>query len=299
MIYRTGLGIACALAAASLYGLVPNVVRGALANGVPPVESTFFRTSLIATVFAILAIARGERIVVPREAMTSFIGQATSTLIISVGYLASVQFIPVGLAVIIFFTFPVIIMLAAPLVEGHPPGVLRTLIAVFAFAGLATAVGPSFKQLDLRGILLAAAAALFCTLQFFSGRSISKHMTPTVFGSLIHLAIWPATLAIALVAGGGHLRILPGGGVTVAGYAFMVAVGVLYIFSYLVHMLSLRYAPASAVAPFFNLEPMVATAVAALFLGERMAANQYAGGIMVLAAIVASSLVGFRRAVPA
>lgn len=297
MIKRTGLGIGCALGAAALYGIVPNAVRGAFVNGIPPVESTFFRTSFIALVFAIIAIVRGERFHIPRAAIPGFAGQAVATLIISVGYLASVQFIPVGLAVIIFFTFPVLIMLAAPIVEGHSPGLARILIAVFAFAGLAISVGPSFDTLDIRGILLAAAAALFCTLQFFSGRSLSHYMTPTVFGSLVHLVIWPATLLIALFAGGGSIHFFPGGTATAAGLAFMAAVGGLYVIAYLIHMLSLRFAPASTVAPYFNLEPIVATVTAALFLGERLAINQYVGGGMVLAALVAASLTRSRKTV--
>ena len=288
---RTGLGIACALGAAAIYGIVPNFTHSAFVNGVPPVETTFFRTALIAVVFAILAVLRGERLTVPRAAMGSFIGQAASTLVISVGYLASVQFIPVGLAVIIFFTFPVIIMLAAPLIEGHSPGLLRTMIAVFAFAGLVTAIGTDFGNLDFRGIALAAAAALFCSVQFFSGRSISRYMTPTVFGALVHAAIWPATLLVALYAGGGTIAFFPGGTANGTGIAYMTEVGGLYVIAYLIHMLSLRFASASIVAPFFNLEPMVATGVA-VFLGERMAVSRYAGGAMVLAALVASSLAG-------
>ena len=77
----------------------------------------------------------------------------------------------------------------------------------------------------------------------------------------------------------------------------MAGVGLLYVVAYLVHMLPLRFAPASAVAPYFNLEPIVATVVAALLLGERMALNQYAGGGMVLAALAAASFVGTRKIV--
>ena len=290
MIHRAGLGIACALAAAALYGLIPNFSRAAFENGVPPVESTFSRTSVIAIAFAILAILRGESFALPRAALGAFATQAVSTLVISVGYLAAGQFIPVGLAVIIFFSFPLIILLASPFIEGRRPGLLRFAISLFAFAGLAVAVGPSFEGLDPRGLALAAAAAAGAVLQFFSGRAISRHLTPTVFGSLVHLAIWPATLLVALAVSGGVLQILPGGTATAPGYAFLAGLAGLYTAAYLVQMLSLRFAPASTVAPFFNLEPMVTTGVAAVLLGERLAINQYVGGGMVLAALLASSL---------
>ncbi len=292
MINRAGLGIGCALGAAALYGMVPNFVRAAYQGGVPPVESTLFRTFVIAVAFGVLAVAQAENFRIPKPARPAFIGQSIATLLVSVGYLASVQFIPVGLAVIIFFFFPVLIMLAAPVVEGRSPGLLRIGIALVAFAGLAIAIGPSFEGLDLRGILLAAAAAAGAALQFFSGRAISTYLTPSVFGSLVHVAILPPMLVVALLAGGGQLQFFPGGTATTTGLTFMAAVAAVYVVAYMVQMLSLRFAPASTVAPYYNLEPVVTTAIAATLLGERLAPNQYAGGGLVLAALVASSLAG-------
>lgn len=292
MINRTGLGISCALGAALLYGLVPNFVRAAYENGVPPIESTFLRTFAITVVFAMVAVAQGERLLVPRRALPSFAGQAVSTLAVSVAYLGSVQFIPVGLAVIIFFLFPVVIMLLAPVVEGRNPGLPRLLIALVAFCGLAVAVGPSFETLDIRGIVLAGIGSAGAALQFFSGRSISRDMTPAAFGSLVHLVILPPVLLIALYAGSGTLRFLPGGTAAAQGLLFVSGVCAVYVIAYMVQMLSLRFAPASTVAPFFNLEPVVTTAIAAMILGERLQMNQYAGGGLVLLALVASSLLG-------
>ena len=295
MINRAGLGIACALGAAGLYGMVPNFVRAAYVNGIPPIESTLFRTFVIAVVFAIVATAQGVRLTLPKGALPSFAAQSLATFFVSVAYLGSVQFIPVGLAVIIFFLFPVLIMLLAPVVEGRNPGLLRIGVAILAFCGLGIAVGPSFEDLDIRGILLAGLAAAGATLQFFSGRSISRYMTPAAFGSLVHLVILPPILLITLYAGSGTIRLFPGGTATTLGLLFMCGVGAVYVIAYMIHMLSLRFAPASTVAPFFNLEPVVTTAIAAAILGERLQNNQYMGGGLVLAALLASSFIGKRK----
>jgi drug/metabolite transporter (DMT)-like permease len=295
MVTPARLGIASALTAAAIYGSVPALVRGAFENGVPAVESSFFRTSVIAIILAVIAVMRSASFVIPRAAYRSFGGLAVATLLISMSYLAAVQFIPVALAVIIFYTFPVLILLSAPVVEGHRPGLLTILIGLFAFAGLLIAIGPRFDTLDPRGITLAALASAGAALQAFSGRAIARHLDPAAFGSLVHVAIWLPSLVIVLWLSGGEIRSLPGGGVTPSGYACLIALCFLYVGAYFFHMQSLKYAPASVVAPFFNLEPIVTIAVAALALGERLALNQYAGGAMVLAALVASSLLGARR----
>jgi drug/metabolite transporter (DMT)-like permease len=287
---RTGLGIACALAAASIYGLIPNLARLGFDNGVPGVEATLVRTTIIAIVLGVVALAHDAGFKLPRASWPSFALQATATLIVSVSYLWSVQYIPVGLAVIIFFTFPVIILLAAPLVEGHRPGLLRIAIAFIAFTGLAIAVGGGIGAVHWGGLALAAASSLGATLQFFSGRAVSRYLPPAVFGSLVHVAIWPLTLLIAVWWGNGSLAVLTPGMVNSLGYAAVTGLGIVYVAAYFAQMQSLRNAPASVVAPYFNLEPVVTSLVAAIALGERLALNQYVGGALVLMALAAASL---------
>ena len=285
------MGILCALCAACLYGLMPNFVRAAYLGGIPAAESTFVRTTVIALVLGVAASLRGESFRISRSALPAFAAQAGATFVISVSYLMSVQYIPVGLAVVIFFTFPVFIMLASPLVEGHAPSVKAILVALLAFAGLALALGPSFTALDIRGLLLAAAASAGAVLQFYSGRELSRHMTAAAFASLVHAAIWPATLVVALVVSSGHLQVLPGGTATAGALMFLGAAALIYVAGYLLQMLSLRFAPASVVAPFYNMEPIVTMMVAGLLLGERLTIAQYAGGGLVLVALVLANKV--------
>lgn len=299
MNHRAGLGIACALAAAALYGVIPNFARGGLENGVPPVESILFRTAVITLTCAILAVGQGHSFRLPRESAGSFLVQAFSTLLVSLGYIASVQFIPVGLAVIIFYLFPVFILLASPLAERQGPGPFRIAVALYCLLGLAIAVGPDFEKLDPRGIALATLGASGAALQAFSGRMISRHVAPAVFGFHAHMAILPVVLVVALFTGGGALQSLPGGQANAIGMSFMLGLGIVYAIAYLMHMVSLRFAPASMVAPYFNLEPVVTMVIAAVMLGERLQARQYAGGAMVLLALVAVSLHSPRKAAPA
>ena len=88
------------------------------------------------------------------------------------------------------------------------------------------------------------------------------------------------------------MRLIDGAGVSTIGYVFALGVAGCYIGGYLLHMLSLRNAPASTVAPIFNIEPIVTTAEAAIALGERLTVHQYVGGGIVFAAVIAASRVG-------
>lgn len=294
MLKGNSLGIVFALMAASFYGCVPNFAKSAFVHGFPAIETVLMRTSAIAVILGIVARLRGESFYVPRAAVLSFTGQALATLIVSTCYLASIQFIPVGLAVIIFFAFPVIITITAPVVEGKSISLARMAVAVLAFIGLGISIGAGFDTLDIRGVLLAAMAAVGCALQFFSGRALTRSLKPAACASLVHIAIWPFVLALALASGDHHLKVLAGETEPMA-YVFVGGACLAYVGGYFFHMSSLKAAPASTVAPYFNLEPIVTTVISTALLAETLKPHQYGGGALVLAALLLASLIGKRE----
>jgi drug/metabolite transporter (DMT)-like permease len=293
-------GILAASAAAAIYGTVPVMARAAYNTGIPAFESVAVRTAVVAVVLCCAAVMAKGRIHFPPAAVPAFIVQTIATGAVSLCYLASVQYIPVGLAVILFFTFPVIIGLVAPLVEHRAPDNLRIIASLVAFAGLALAVDISASTYSHFGLLLAAAAAIGCTIQFFSGRSLAAHMTPAGFGGLVHLTLLPYVVAVSLFAGTGHSKAweLAQAGGNSTGLLACAGVASAYLGGYFLHMTSVRLAKPSTVAPFFNIEPAVSTLLAIALLGERLALQQYAGAALVLVAIIAVSLAGTRKERP-
>ncbi len=292
---RARPAILYAVIAASLYGLTPSFVRAAFENGVPAVECALFRTTFIVFALGGFAILQGEKLAIPPPARASFLLQVVATAMISIGYLASLQFIPVGLAVIIFYTSPIMILLVAPFVEGTRPNLARFVIGLVGFSGLVMALGFSLAGLDWRGVALAALGAAGYALQFFSGRSLTRHLSPSVMASLVHAAVWPIVLGVVLWQNGGAIRLLDTNGIAASGYVFLASVALCYMFAYIIHMQALRYAPASVIAPVFNVEPIVTTGAAALVLGERLSPHQYVGGFIVLGALAGAALIAQRE----
>lgn len=279
-------GIALALLASLFYGNVPILARQAFVHGIPALESVLARTIVISLLLGVLALLRGESLKLPSEGRKAFLLQALATLIVSSCYLASVQFIPVAISVIIFFAAPIIVLLLSPMIEGHAPGWPRLLVGLVGFFGLYLAIGPNSAKLNPVGLVLASIAALGYALQFFSGRMLGHYLQPAAFGSLVHLAIFPIIAMIVVVASQGHFVLAQPGIWGSTALVFALGVCVAYAFGYLFHMSSLSAAPASVVVPFFNLEPIVTMAISVLVLGEVLTAAQYAGALTVLAALV-------------
>lgn len=290
MRHGAALGIVLALGATLFYGQVPVLARLGFLNGIPALESIVLRTFVVAFVFGVVVVLRREPFELTRLAWPSFLLQAVATLGVSACYLTSVQYIPVSLAVVIFFAFPIIILLCAPVIEGHAPDLLRIAVAMFAFIGIAVSIGLDYSSLNPVGLLLAALSAVGCAVQFFSGRILSRHMSPVVMSSLVHACVLPFIIALAWWLGDGEIAAFSSTP-TWLGIAAMIGVSCAYMGGYYLHMSSLSAAPASTVAPFFNLEPVISTLMAGVVLHESLAAHQMIGGAIVLAALVLCGII--------
>ncbi len=289
-------GILFALCAAMVYGLAPPFTRLAYENGIPPLETTTWRTAVLVIVFALVVIAGRISIRVPPGAGLTLALMCLSTGMISIGYLGSVQYIPVSLAVIIFFTFPIVILLLSPLMEGRALSPLRLAIGTLAFAGLVIAIGPGLGRLNPLGLGLAAIASCGATIQFFSGRALSRKMQPLAFGLIAHAILLPVVGGVVFWLNNGQFMSLSETSrVATIGWIALLIVAMTYAGGYFCHMMSVKSAPASVVAPFFNLEPVTSIAAAVVFVGEQPSVNQLAGGALVLSALLAAGLTGTRQ----
>src|SRR3546814_12772606 len=74
--------------------------------------------------------------------------------------MGSIFYIPASLAVLIFYTFPLLVAVGARWTEGEPVGGTKLVGLAVAFAGLAIAPGVELGDLDTSGIVLAGRAAV-------------------------------------------------------------------------------------------------------------------------------------------
>lgn len=276
-------GMGLALCATLFYGQVPVLARLAFLHGVDGIAVVLARTAFIACVLAPMAFAARGDLAVLRARPGALALQGLATLAVSTGIILSVQFIPASLAVMIFFSAPLIVLLAAPVVEGTRLTPARLAIGALGFSGLAIALGPSFQSLDPRGLGLAAMAACGYALQFFSGRRLAEGLRPLPLAWAVHAVILPPVLLFYGLMGKAAQTPLDA-----TGLAGLFAVCAVYVLGYSLHMASLRQADASKVVMFFNFEPVVTMATATLLLGEQLTAAQVTGFAIVLSALLLS-----------
>ena len=285
------LGVLFALLAAGSYGLNPPLARVAYDAGLTAVTLVAVRSvGMLAVAAILIAVLRVRATIVP-GAGGAVLVLGVSSAILSVAYLVSVAFIPVSLAVIIFYTFPIIVFAISVVTAQAPVSPVRWLIVAGVFAGLALVIGPEFSALDWRGIGLAGLASLCAVAQFYSAAAATARMNPFAVVFWVHVIALPI-VGVAIFYTGVTAPsdpLIAWGAVAVASLA--------YVSGFFFQVFSLmRISPATS-SLYFNAEPLVTLAVAALLLGEKLSALQLAGASLVIGGLVASSLIRDRRVI--
>lgn len=278
------LGVMLALASAAGYGL--NIVTAQIAStvGISGALMVFYRVFLmLGCIGLLIALSRQSLKVDPGErgALVVF---GLSSSVIGTTYLSSVAFLPISIAAVLFYLFPVFIVLAEPFVEKTRLGFMQVVIVAIAFAGVALVVGPGFAGLDPRGLALALLAAAGAAVQFFAAARMPKtSITAKLFWG--HLLVLPGVVAALWWIDGFRGPAI----FAAAPWAVAVTLGA-YVVSIALQIASLARISAAVGGLTFCAEPLFASLFAALILGERLGPWQYAGGLLVLLAITANTL---------
>ncbi|HUZ02262.1 MAG TPA: DMT family transporter [Thermomicrobiaceae bacterium] len=154
-------------------------------------------------------------------------------------------------------------------------------------AGCLLTLGFSLSGADARGMALSLVSAVFYSGYIVLSSRFARNLPVTVASTWIVSGVALTFLVYGLISGSLDL------GFPVRGWlvmATMVAVAtVLAVFSFLGGVLRLGPSKAAIVG---TVEPVVAVALAAAVLGERLGPAQIAGGLAIVAAVLALRLPG-------
>ncbi len=276
-------GVAFGLVSAASFGLMTTLAQIIYADGGNAISFALTRSTVAAvvTLAVCLAVRGAWRVARPGWFATAMVALGQTGM--SVCYLNAVAYIPVGLAAILYYSFPIVVLLLECAERRELPGPIRVATFLAAFVGLALAIGPSFEQLDWRGIAFAAGAVASSSTMFMFVGKARRHTSSwglCFWGNA--LGIIPMTLLLPAMGG----PRLPEN--TVGIVVLLIAVG-LFAVAFLTYVATLRRMAPSAAAMLFNFEPLVSIGAAMALLGERLDAAQTAGGSLVIAALFVAS----------
>ncbi len=277
---RTHLaGLALALVASILLGTAVAVSRYAYDAGASGIAVAGFRTFTMTLVFAFVLRISGQGWAMPRELVPLAILNGTLMAGMAYGVVGSVEFISVGLASLLFFTFPVIIAVIVMAVGIERVSPFRICLLALAFTGLAIMLGASISGVDLRGVACALVAAMATALnavlvaRCFQRVSV---MVLTFHFSLVALVV--LALAAVFVA---DVR-LPD---TASGWGGLLGVAAFQVVATPMYLYAMMRSGALQVGMVANVQPVTSIVEAWVLFDEVLGLLQALGGALVLIAI--------------
>lgn len=276
-------GMMLAFIAATSLAFVTTCARLMYAAGSTPLTLITLRGGLGVLVLFVIAYLITKRIALPRAAWRDTAVAGIGLTMITFGYMSSVAYIPVGLAALIFYTFPLVVLVYEAIRARRLPGPRRLATFAAAFAGLGLAIGPSFDTLNPIGMVLAFIGGLGTVVLFLSGARASQHAEPLLVASYANLFLFPVALVCMFVL---DAYAPPE---TDIGWLALAGAGLAYLIGVTAQIMAVKLANAGDVSLVHNIEPVVSIAVAWIVLNETLSGIQLTGVALVIAAIFAGT----------
>ena len=277
------LGVGLAAFSAATFGFGTTFALLAYQGGSNPITVVLLRTAAFVIVVGLVLMSLGRLGKLSRRALVGTLWMAVTLAMVSLGYQGSVAFIPVSLAALIFYSFPLLVGLFAVMAGRDRMTIGKGAALLVAFLGLGLALGPEFGVLDWRGIALALLAAVGMSLTMTFGGEATRGEDALLMSVCTN--VW-MLIALAVFAAAGSVA-LP---ITRLGVIGAVGLCTTYVVAYVCWYLALSLVRPVRLAALFNIEPLVTLFVAWLVLGERLSALQLTGAALVLASILSMSL---------
>jgi drug/metabolite transporter (DMT)-like permease len=286
---RVWIGFAMLLAAAFCFAMHNNLARLLYDEGIAPTTIAATRTWALVVVFAVVFGSRGAWPRVPRAAWPTFIVTAIGYCAQNPLLLIAFEFVPVSLAVLVLYVYPIIVALMAAAIRLERLRITTLAAAAIAFSGVALVLAKGDEALDWRGIAIAATAAVTLSVNIVGAARLNRYMPSLGVPQSLSIVGALAFGALMLVDGGPTLPTTAH-----AWWLFAAAIALspaAIIFFYV----ALPFTGAARSALAMNAEPITTVLLASLLLGEFLAPLQLLGGLLIVAALGFSAVMNLKR----
>jgi len=268
------------LIAAVGYGFLSVLVKLAFEAGVHVLPLAAWRFVLGATLVW-LALAARRRPLPPLRRWPSLAGLGALYSIDSLAFIVSLQWIQAATAVLVFYVYPVVVVLLAAAFLGERLTARKLAATAAALVGCALTVGAGLSGGRPLGFALVLFAMLALSVYIVVSRPIMQSL-PAHGSAAVTLGSTALILtAVSLASGGLAL----GGGTR--GLLLVIALSVVSTaLPITLFLVGIRHVGAGRAAVLSTIEPVITVLLAALLLDERIGLVQYAGGALILTGLL-------------
>ena len=283
-------GVIFALVAGILFGLIGPTTKMAYNSGASVALTIFLRYAVASIIILPFIPYQKNLLEIFKKNLKYFLSISAGSILLTLGLLTSVIFIEVSLTILIFCLYPIYVLLFSIIVDKEKISLTVKILFFVTFLGIVLVIGPSFKVINIVGILLAFLASLGSTSMIIVNQKMSiKGISPipinifiNVFNTIFFFVILKIFFSLNF-------------NFDINIYLLILIPSVCYSFALLSQLIAIPKIGQSYTALFLYLEPVVGVLGAVFLLKENLETYQMIGASIVIISLLSASFISRRN----
>ena len=283
-------GVIFALVAGILFGLIGPTTKIAYNSGASVALTIFLRYAVASIIIIPFIPYQKNLLEIFTKNLKYFLSISAGSILLTLGLLTSVIFIEVSLTILIFCLYPIYVLLFSIIVDKEKISLTVKILFFVTFLGIVLVIGPSFKVINILGILLAFLASLGSTSMIIVNQKMSfKGISPipinifiNVFNTIFFFVILKIFFSLNF-------------NFDINIYLLILIPSVCYSFALLSQLIAIPKIGQSYTALFLYLEPVVGVLGAVFLLKENLETYQMIGASIVIISLLSASFISSRN----
>ena len=283
-------GVIFALVAGILFGLIGPTTKIAYNSGASVALTIFLRYAVASIIILPFIPYQKNLLKIFKKNLKYFLSISAGSILLTLGLLTSVIFIEVSLTILIFCLYPIYVLLFSIIVDKEKISLTVKILFFVTFLGIVLVIGPSFKVINIVGILLAFLASLGSTGMIIVNQKMSiKGISPipinifiNVFNTFFFFVILKIFFSLNF-------------NFDINIYLLILIPSVCYSFALLSQLIAIPKIGQSYTALFLYLEPVVGVLGAVFLLNENLETYQMIGASIVIISLLSASFISRRN----
>ena len=279
-------GVIFALVAGILFGLIGPTTKIAYNSGASVALTIFLRYAVASIIILPFIPYQKNLLEIFTKNLKYFLSISAGSILLTLGLLTSVIFIEVSLTILIFCLYPIYVLLFSIIVDKEKISLTVKILFFVTFLGIVLVIGPSFKVINIIGILLAFLASLGSTSMIIVNQKMSfKGISPipinifiNVFNTIFFFVILKIFFSLNF-------------NFDINIYLLILIPSVCYSFALLSQLIAIPKIGQSYTALFLYLEPVVGVLGAVFLLKENLETYQMIGASIVIISLLSASFI--------
>ena len=283
-------GVIFALVAGILFGLIGPTTKIAYNAGASVGLAIFLRYAVASIIILPFVPYQKNLISNYKKNFRYFLSIAVGSIFLTLGLLTSVIFIEVSLTIIIFCLYPIYVLLYSIIIDKEKILLTVKILFFITFLGIVMVLGPSFKVINIVGILLAIVASLGATSMIIINQKMSlKNISPipinifiNIFNAIFFFIILKIFFSLSF-------------SFSINIYLLILIPSICYSLALLSQLIAIPKIGQSYTALFLYLEPVVGVLGAVFLLKENLETYQITGALIVIVSLLLASYISSKN----